>query len=295
MVCERDTYFFDLLGYIIIRGALNPEEVRACNECLDSIPKLRPGEWYGGLHGHTYGTNDGVSYQQVYEAGEPFEKLIDHPAWIEHMKTFVGGQDTFDAKHGPLFIDECFVNFRGPGEVIGIHSGGHAGCKRNQYRVHNGKFMVSQVNALVALTDIGPGDGATMVIPASHKQNFPHPDLRQHQMMAGGASADGLDGAIEVHLKAGDALIFTDAICHGSARRTNPGQRRIAVYRYGPSWGFFRHGYRPTRQLLERLTPQRRKIVWPHDAFERTPNLKPDFTDTHAVEPTPIKATGVGG
>ncbi len=64
---------------------------------------------------------------------------------------------------------------------------------------------------------------------------------------------DGVEGAIECHLEKGDALLFVDAIAHGSARRTNPGNRRIAVYRYGPSWGHFRLPYRPSPELLGRL------------------------------------------
>jgi ectoine hydroxylase-related dioxygenase (phytanoyl-CoA dioxygenase family) len=31
----------------------------------------------------------------------------------------------------------------------------------------HGRFMAMQVNVLVALTTIGPGDGGTMLIPAS--------------------------------------------------------------------------------------------------------------------------------
>jgi ectoine hydroxylase-related dioxygenase (phytanoyl-CoA dioxygenase family) len=31
----------------------------------------------------------------------------------------------------------------------------------------------------VALTDIGEGDGPTMVVPGSHKSNFPHPGGRE--------------------------------------------------------------------------------------------------------------------
>jgi ectoine hydroxylase-related dioxygenase (phytanoyl-CoA dioxygenase family) len=78
-------------------------------------------------------------------------------------------------------------------------------------------------------------------------------------------------GALEVHMKAGDALIFTDTICHGSSRRTNPGERKIIVQRYGPSWGFFRHGYRPSKALLSRLTPTQRQIVWPHNVIREDP------------------------
>ena len=39
---------------------------------------------------------------------------------------------------------------------------------------------------------------------------------------------------VDLHMKAGDAAVFVDSIAHGSVRRTNPGERRIAVYRYVP-------------------------------------------------------------
>lgn len=273
MISDMDRYLFDLRGYIILRAALSAAEVDELNAGLDAMPRLQPGEWHGYVHGHTYGTKDGRNYQQIYEGGEPFEKLIDHPAWFEHMKTFVGGEGGFDYHHGPLFIDECFVNFRQPGEAIGMHSGATIYCKRNQYRNLHQKFMCGQVNALMALTDIGPGDGATMVVPASHKQNYVHPQMAEFHMKYGGASGDGMVEAIEVHLNKGDVLVFSDAICHGSAKRTNPGERRIIVYRYGPSWGNFRHGYLPSPELLQRLTPQRRNVVWPQQPLLRPPQV----------------------
>jgi hypothetical protein len=48
-----------------------------------------------------------------------------------------------------------------------------------------------------------------------------------------------------------------DAIAHGSAKRVNPGARRVCVYRYGPAWGNFRIGYEASDELLERLTLRR--------------------------------------
>jgi hypothetical protein len=272
---DLEIYLFDLRGYLLLEGALTSQEVADLNAGIDAIPPLQPGEWYGYLHAHQYGKTDGLNFQQIYEAGEPFEQLIDHPAWIEKIKYFVGGEGTFDYNHGPLFIDENFANLRGPGEAIGLHSGGHSGAKRNQFRFHNGRFQCGQVNILLALTDIGPGDGATMVIPGSHKANFVHPHFERHRM-AYGASVDGIEGAVEVQLKAGDALLFVDALSHGSARRVNPGLRRIIVYRYGPSWGTFRFGYAPSPELLERLTPARRQIVQPLRLLSRTPNKKVD-------------------
>lgn len=283
-VTDREEYMFDLNGFIVLRNVLSKEHVAEMNAVLDTISNLDPplsrGEWYGGVHVHNYGGKDGINLQQIYEGGEPFERLIDYPGWYAKVKRFVGGEGTFDYQHGPLFIDEAFANLRGPGEAIGLHSGGYWGTKRNQFRYHNGRFQCGQVNILMALTDIGPGDGATMVIPASHKSNFIHPDTEEHKMKAGiVTSVDGVEGAIEVHLNAGDAICFVDAICHGSAKRINDGERRIVVYRYGPSWGTFRHLYQASDELLSRLTPRQQKIVCPQRPMRREPNRIPGFSN----------------
>lgn len=266
-ISKIDKYLFDLNGFIVIQNALNKSEVKACNKIIDKLKKLKHNEWEGYVHGHNYGGKEGLNLQQIYEAGKPFEKLIDHPSWIDHMLEFVGGDGTFDHQHGPLFIDENFVNVRGPGDAIGIHSGNHEGTQRGHYRYENGKMHSGQVNILVALTDIGKGDGGTVVIPASHKANFKHPEFDQNRMLKGGkvSHAAFMTGAKEVYLKQGDALLFVDSLCHGSAKRANKGERRVVIYRYGPSWGFFRHPYRPSKQLLKNLNKLQRQIVMPHE------------------------------
>ena len=87
------------------------------------------------------------------------------------------------------------------------------------------------------------------------------------------SSADGMTASFEVHLKAGDGLLFVDSLCHGSAKRVNNGERRIVVYRYGPSWGFFRHPYRPSAQLLKRLSKFQKSIVMPHEKVLTPSNI----------------------
>ena len=231
-VTEMDRYLFDLNGYLIIRGALSEKEVADCNESLDEMQNCSPGDWHGRVQGHNFtGHHEGLNLQQIYEAGPAWERLIDHPSWIALVTHFIGTDvPNFDGHHGPLFIDENFASIRGPGQAIGLHSGGHERVTRCQFRYHDGRFHCGQINILIAINDVG----------------------------------HGITGAVEVHLNAGDAILFVDAIMHGSARRLSEGQRRIAVYRYGPSWGFFRHPYRPSTELLERLTPIQRSIVLPH-------------------------------
>ena len=268
---ELDEYLFDLNGFVIIRGALSKEEVADANARIDTIPRSLPRlGWHGWVQREDHPEHRGISYQQVYELGGAFERMIDHPSYINYVLRFIGGQDTFDYHHGPLFIDENFFTIRGPGEAITLHAGGHDRCKRMQFRYHNGRFHCAQINVLIAHTDIGPGDGATMVIPGSHKSNIVHPEFlnpkRREEWMEGqGGSVDGVAGAQEVHMKAGDAIVFVDATCHGSAKRANPGERRISVYRYGSSWNRTRWGYHASPELLGRVNPWARKILHPQE------------------------------
>ena len=65
---------------------------------------------------------------------------------------------------------------------------------------------------------------------------------------------------------------------HGSARRTNPGERRIFITRYGPSDFRDRYGYGKSPELLARLTEQRRRTLQP-----REPLLPPEEQQQRAA------------
>ncbi len=276
-----EEYLFDLQGFVVLRGVLSKEEVADANARIDQIPRALPRNgWHGWVQREDHPEHRGISYQQVYELGGTFERMIDHPNYINYVLRFIGGQDTFDYHHGPLFIDENFYTIRGPGEAIPLHAGGHDRCKRMQFRYHNGRFACSQINVLTAFTDIGPGDGATMVIPGSHKSNIIHPEFLRKQTNewgeGGGGSVDGVPGAVEVHMKAGDSIVFVDATCHGSAKRINPGERKISVYRYGSSWNRTRWGYHASPELMARTNPFARKLVHPQD-YIRPPGTPARF------------------
>ena len=134
---------------------------------------------------------------------------------------------------------------------------------RNQYGYVDGRWQCGQVNILVALTDIGPGDGGTRIIPGSHKSNFAHPIFARDYAERARDLDEVVEGTIEVNMKAGSALLFADAISHGAARRTTPRERRAVIYRYGPGWGNTRYGYRYSQALLDRVTPAQRSILQP--------------------------------
>ena len=156
--------------------------------------------------------------------------------------------------------DEAVATIRTSGGHHPVHSGGHDASVRTQYAYRKGRFRCGQLNVLLALRDIGPGDGPTMIVPGSHKQNLSHPLIGDY---ASGDRMDDLAWAEPVYAQAGDALLFVDACLHGGSSRTTDGERRVIILRYGPPWARPRFGYTLSDALLERLTPERRSILQP--------------------------------
>lgn len=265
-------YLFDLQGYLILRNAISPADLQEMNQWVDEhwsaienaqLPGKNVGsnQWIGNVELHSYGKDDGVNFQNIIEGAPVFERLIDHPAWTPLVRKYINPVNG-------VSIHENFLNVRGPGGFLYIHCGGHTPLQYLTFRNHNtGEWMVGQINVIMALQDIGPGDGPTVLVPGSHKSTEIHPRLEvdgkglvaidDHQ-----AAGTAL-GMQEMYLKAGDALFFTDALTHGSAERTNPGHRRVVIYRYSPRFIRTRFNYEWSEGLLNRLTPERKQMIEP--------------------------------
>ena len=253
-----DDFLFDLNGYLILKNAADTSLLTRLNAAFDAFPRDLPlGGWLGGAQRRDYTPETGLELHQAVTLGEPFAELIDNPQWIDMVRHYGGEEKSYVEG---LFIDETIASIRAAGGHHPVHSGGFRGAMRGAYGYKNGVFRCGQINIILALSDIGPGDGPTMVVPASHKSNFEHPGKGDYGK---GERMDALEGAIPVYLSAGDALLFVDGLMHGGSSRTNEGERRITIYRYGPIWGASRFGYQYDREFLETLTPQRRRILEP--------------------------------
>ena len=277
-------YLFDLQGYLVLKNAISSADLHEMNQWIDDHesyvqepwstdggPKKK-GRWIGHIETHTYNEENGVNFQSIIEGGPVFEKLIDHPAWIDLVKKYI------HSSVNGLSIHENFLNVRGPGGYLHIHCGGHVPLSYLTFRQNNtGEWLVGQINVLMALNDIGEGDGPPVLIPGSHKCTEIHPRLEVdgRGLIYDDVSDKPAGTAIamqEMYLKAGDVLLFTDAITHGSAERTNPGYRRTIVYRYSPKYVRERLNYQISEELLQRLTPERRAIIEPN-APRRPPSV----------------------
>lgn len=284
-IITRDTdayeadYLFELYGFLILKKAVAEDELRAMNDWADrhwdyvTNPGKRfgpsaNGQWIGNVETHTYSGEDGCNFQNIVEGGDVFRKLIDHPSWIGFIRKYLNHPINGVSLH------ETLMNLRGKGGFIGIHCGGHIPCTYMTFRQANtGEWMVGQINVITALNDIGPGDGPTTIVPGSHKCAIAHPGLIMKDGKSVTYRSDGpagvARGMIELYVEAGDVLMFTDTITHGSAARTNDGYRRMVLYRYSPRWVRSRFNYQPTAEFWASLTQDQRDIIQPIQPRQR--------------------------
>ena len=115
-----------------------------------------------------------------------FDRLIDHPSWISHIRDFVAGDDTRMTGGGG-------VTCRWPGQASGVH-GSTIGAQNSTFawvpntedeaapgspgksvgqpgvepEMRGGRFNCQTVSVLLALNDCPAGGGGTTVVPGTH-------------------------------------------------------------------------------------------------------------------------------
>ena len=115
MTFDTLDYLFDLNGFVILRNALDPQHLDELNHAFDEFPDVPHLGWHGNVHRLDNNGYAGVELQNIVEGGAAFEKLIDHPAWIERVHRYCGEKGTYV---DGLFIDECFASIRRTGGFL---------------------------------------------------------------------------------------------------------------------------------------------------------------------------------
>ena len=90
-------------------------------------------------------------------------------------------------------------------------------------RMHCGLVVVTW-----QLVDHGPGAGGFVCVPGSHKSNLPGPQGLYH-------FRDHQDLVVQETCKAGDCIVFSESLTHGTARWRAAHQRRSVLFRYSPA------------------------------------------------------------
>ena len=115
--------------------------------------------------------------------------------------------------------------------------------------------MISTLTkAVFPLLDCGVEDGCFAVIPGSHKSNFPKP---------WGNHPEENPALVPIPAEAGDAIIFTEALTHGSTVNYSCQPRRTLYYCYSigymPDWGG--QGLVFSDHVMEGLTEAQQEVI----------------------------------
>ena len=235
-----ERYAFDVQGYLVRHGALTPNEVAALNAAVDSL--------------HLPPPRDSIASQRFsghLHRSPAFVALLDHPAVIDVLVELCGPVLRLDHSYGIVMA---------PGTAgLGLHGGGTPFDPAQFYVVNDGRISCGLVAVQWSLVDHRRGDGGFTCVPGSHKASFGRPDPAPSDL------------AVDVELAAGDVVLFTEALTHGTSPWRAPYDRRTLLYKYSPgnsSWG---KDETLGRRLAPMLTERQRLLFEPPYVAYRRP------------------------
>jgi ectoine hydroxylase-related dioxygenase (phytanoyl-CoA dioxygenase family) len=212
---DQERYLFDLQGFITVPNALSADELAELNRIFDEhIAKDAGAE------------KTTMRWGNLFSWGAPFRRLVANPRLTPYLEEILG--KNFRLDHD--YID-LIRSGKGP---IGttLHGGNTPFDPSQYYHWHNGRMHNGLTVVAYNLRDVNPGDGGFGCVPGSHKSNLPYPNEWRE--------LDNLQPFMRaVAGPAGTAIIFTEALTHGTLPWHGKGERRTLFMKYSPhpvSW-----------------------------------------------------------
>jgi hypothetical protein len=239
----NERYLFDLQGYVTVRDALSASQLAELNRIFDEHVAADV-----ALDANTH------RFGALLGWGKPLLDLIDNPTITDHVAAICGPKFRLDHEYADLIR-------RGKGPIGTRLHGGSTPFDPSQYYVfRDGDIHSGLIVVAYNLRDVNPGDGGFAAVPGSHKANYQFPaEWIELDVPGGRPFVNPVTGP------AGTAIIFTEAMTHGTLPWTGAGERRTIFYKYSPhpsSWAATY--YDPER--YPGLTDRQREILEPPNA-----------------------------
>jgi ectoine hydroxylase-related dioxygenase (phytanoyl-CoA dioxygenase family) len=221
-VTDEERYLFDLEGYLVVPDALDRDQLAAINAAFDDrVAQADP----ANLEPYFPGSCEGKS---LLHWGQTFRDLIDSPRIMPYLREFIADDPRLD--HDYAAVIRAGARTWGGG----LHGGNVPFDECFLYAHRDGRIRGGLTVVAYNLRDVNPGDGGFACIAGSHKANYPLPK-------GWGVLADGQRAACvrQIAAPAGSAVIFTEALTHGTLPWKGAGERRTLFYKYSPrsiSW-----------------------------------------------------------
>jgi hypothetical protein len=261
-VTERQKFLYDTCGYLVLEDVLTSDQCEGLLAALQKIMSTPKEQLPRGVGcGHTPESHES-HMGSLWNAGPPFTDLIDLPPVVEILKEVIHHELRLESSY-------CFIRHKGF-RGLKLHGGGHWDSDGQDlilmYRHFNGKiFSGNTVVGFCLADELYEPEGGFCCIPGSHKANFPVPDDVKH------VDENGIDHSLVkvVPAKAGSAVIFPEALCHGAGPWNNDKDRISLFYKYSHVGMKFRPGF-PTKEAMEGMTENQRLFFTEVNSDSRT-------------------------
>ncbi|MGH3488129.1 MAG: phytanoyl-CoA dioxygenase family protein [Actinopolymorphaceae bacterium] len=238
---DDDRFLFDLQGYLTIPAAIPAALLARLNAAMDEAIER---ETEPDMTRHRFG--------RLLERDSAFRELIDLPS-VTGVLTDVLGPD--------FRLDHTYADVIRSGDgPIGttLHGGAVPFRASEYYTVTAGEIRSGLVAIGFNLKDVGPDDGGFGCVPGSHKSSFPFP-AGWKQLSDPPACVRRITGP------AGTAVIFTEALVHGTLPWHGADERRTAFFKYSPAAVSWSASYYDADDYPD-LTERQRAILEPPNA-----------------------------
>ena len=220
---DTQKYLFDLQGYLVLEQAVPTSVVQACNVALDRFEQMPESDYPAPVTSGQERSEENLYISNIVEGDDAFLDLMDLPVVLEAVETITGG---------PYRLNHTYTISRWGGGFTSLHMHGTPIIPKCQYHCRNGQMVSTLTKVVFPMLDCEAEDGCFAVIPGAHKSNFIRP---------WGNHPDENPPLTPVPAKAGDAIIFTEALTHGSTVNTSGHPRRSLYFCYSigymPDWG----------------------------------------------------------
>lgn len=244
---NEEKFTFDLEGYLIIKNVLTPDEVAEMNEIADHVFPREDDKT--GTHR--------TSHVSLW--GEPFKRLIDQPTVLPYLVELLGPY---------VRLDHDYCIFMMEGDQGGRLHGGPDVVGDHWYKYRDAVMRNGLTVATYFLSDAAEGDGGFACIPGSHKSN-----LLKNLPQAVRSFECPAHYVVQPAVEAGDVLIFTEALVHGTMTWRSKHERRSLLYKYSPGHSAWSNNYNDLSQFGE-LTEQQKRVLMPPSIGRRPPVME---------------------
>lgn len=233
---------WDRDGYIVLRAALSAVERDRLATAIARLPDAA-------------GPTGVVNAFDVIERDAAFVDLMDHRALLGIACDLIG-------PHLQLLMSQVMVRPPTADAPLAWH---HDGPKPYHFPSVGGVVPLLNLKIGWFLTDaLGPNTGNLLVVPGSHCGGLGLSSVSGELEQSARETAElrtDLAGAVELHLAAGDAVIFHNALWHAVAPHHGAGPRIVCYYAYGPPWLRLQDRTAPSAELVARCGPVRRQLI----------------------------------